>query len=75
MAHYLDNAATTPVRPEAVQAAVEAMTTGWGNPSARYALGTQTTNRMKLWRGDLARALGCQPEEIAFTSCGTESDN
>ena len=75
MAHYLDNAATTPVRPEAVQAAVEAMTIGWGNPSARYALGTQTTNRMKLWRGDLARALGCQPEEVVFTSCGTESDN
>jgi len=75
MAHYLDNAATTPVRPEAVQAAVEAMTTGWGNPSARYTLGTQTTNRLKLWRGDLARALGCLPEEIVFTSCGTESDN
>lgn len=75
MAHYLDNAATTPVRPEAVQAAVEAMTTGWGNPSARYTLGSQTTNRLKLWRGDLARALGCQPEEIVFTSCGTESDN
>ena len=36
--HYLDNAATTPVRPEAVQAAVQAMTEGWGNPSSRYAL-------------------------------------
>jgi len=75
MAHYLDNAATTPVRPEAVQAAVEAMTTGWGNPSARYTFGTQAANRVKLWRGDLARALGCLPEEVVFTSCGTESNN
>ena len=40
MNHYLDNAATTPVRPEAAQAAMEAMTEGWGNPSARYDLGT-----------------------------------
>ena len=41
MMHYLDNAATTPVRPEAIQAAVEAMSEGWGNPSARYALGSE----------------------------------
>ena len=41
MIHYFDNAATTPVRPEAVQAAVEAMSEGWGNPSSRYALGRE----------------------------------
>jgi len=75
MAHYLDNAATTPVCPEAVQAAVEAMTAGWGNPSARYALGSEAAAQLKLWRGDLARALGCAPDEVYFTSCGTESDN
>ena len=39
MFHYLDNAATTPVRAEAAQAALEAMTQGWGNPSSQYALG------------------------------------
>ena len=50
MIHYLDNAATTPVRPEAVQAAVEAMTQGWGNPSSRYELGTKAAARMKEWR-------------------------
>ena len=75
MFHYFDNAATTPVRPEAVQAAVEAMTQGWGNPSSQYALGKQAAERMKGWRADLAGALGCRPEEVFFTSCGSESDN
>ena len=75
MFHYLDNAATTPVRPEAAQAALETMTEGWGNPSSQYALGKQAADRMKLWRADLAGALGCGPEEVYFTSCGSESDN
>ena len=75
MFHYLDNAATTPVRAEAAQAALEAMTAGWGNPSSQYALGRQAAEQMKLWRAGLAGALGCGPEEIYFTSCGTESDN
>lgn len=57
MIHYLDNAATTPVRPEAVQAAVEAMTKGWGNPSSRYELGTKAAAQMKEWRGNVAQAL------------------
>ena len=75
MFHYLDNAATTPVRQEAVQAAVQAMTEGWGNPSSRYALGTQTAEQVKEWRAQVARTLGCQPNELYFTSCGTEGDN
>ena len=75
MTHYLDNAATTPVRPEAVQAAVEAMTRGWGNPSSRYAIGTQAAAQVKGWRADIAKALGCAADEVYFTSCGTESDN
>ena len=75
MIHYFDNAATTPVRPEAVQAAVEAMTEGWGNPSSRYALGTQAAEQVKAHRAQLAAALGCRPEELFFTSCGSEGDN
>lgn len=75
MFHYLDNAATTPVRAEAVQAAVQAMTEGWGNPSSRYALGTQAAEQVKLWRAQVAGALGCQPGELYFTSCGSEGDN
>ncbi|MCI9157224.1 MAG: cysteine desulfurase [Lawsonibacter sp.] len=75
MFHYFDNAATTPVRPEAAQAALEAMTEGWGNPSSQYALGTQAAAQVKKWRGDVAGVLGCLPQELFFTSCGSESDN
>lgn len=75
MFHYFDNAATTQVRPEAVQAAVEAMTQEWGNPSSVYAFGSQAAKLVKGWRADVAGALGCLPEEVFFTSCGTESDN
>lgn len=75
MFHYFDHAATTQVRPEAAQAALEAMTQEWGNPSSVYGFGTGAAALVKKWRGDVARALGCQPEEVYFTSCGTESDN
>ncbi len=73
--HYLDNAATTPVREDAAKAAYEAMISGWGNPSARYALGAEMTAKVKFWRQDVAKALGCGEDELIFTSCGTESDN
>ena len=72
---YLDNAATTPVRMEAAQAAMKAMTEEWGNPSARHALGSQAAERVKQWRSEVAAGLGCMPEEVVFTSCGTEGDN
>lgn len=75
MFHYLDNAATTPVRQEAAQAALQAMTEGWGNPSSRYALGTQVAEQVKTWRKQIADVLGCQPNELYFTSCGSEGDN
>ena len=75
MFHYFDHAATTKVRPEAAQAALEAMTQEWGNPSSVYGFGTGAAALVKGGRGDVARALGCQPEEVYFTSCGTESDN
>ena len=75
MFHYLDNAATTPVRQEAAQAALQAMTEGWGNPSSRYALGTQVAEQVKTWRKQVADVLGCQPNELYFTSCGSEGDN
>ena len=52
MCHYLDNAATTPVRPEAAQAAMDAMLQGWGNPSSVYALGTRAAAQVQGWRGD-----------------------
>ena len=75
MGFYLDNAATTPVRREAAEAAMETMLELWGNPSARYDLGTEMTQRLRGWRDDMAYAIGCLPEEVIFTSCGTESDS
>ena len=72
---YLDNAATTQVCVQAAQAAYEAMTEGFGNPSSGYALGQQAAARVKEHRETVAGALGCLPEELTFVSCGTEGDN
>ena len=72
---YLDNAATTPVCPEAARAAYEAMTEGYGNPSSGYAIGQAAAAKVKEYRAAVADKLGCLPEELTFTSCGTEGDN
>lgn len=75
MIAYLDNAATTPVSPEAAQAACNAMTTDFGNPSTQYPLGKAAKKALDGHRKAVADALGCKPVEVVFTSCGTESDN
>lgn len=75
MSIYLDNAATTPVCPQAAKAAYEAMTEGYGNPSSGYAIGQAAAARVKEYRAVVADKLGCLPEELTFTSCGTEGDN
>ena len=72
---YLDSAATTRVCQEAAQAAYEAMTEGFGNPSSGYAVGQQAAARMKACRETVADSLGCLPEELTVLSCGTEGDN
>ena len=72
---YFDYAATTPVRPEAAQAAYEVLTGNFGNPSSGYELGRRAAAALKGWRADVASALGCTPGEVFFTSCGTEGDN
>ena len=71
---YFDYAATTPVRPEAVNAVVEELQQ-FGNPSSRYPYGSDAAKRVKANRELVAKALGCSPAEVYFTSCGTESDN
>ena len=72
---YFDHAATTPVCPEAAQAALEVMTGQFGNPSSLYPLGKAAAQRRDADRAVIAQALGCLPEELFFTSCGTESNN
>ena len=75
MEHYLDNAATTQVCPEAAQAALEAMTVCYGNPSSTHIKGREAKKLLDKARGQVAAALGCAPGELVFTSCGSESDN
>ena len=73
--HYLDHAATTPVAPEAAQAMLEVLTTQFGNPSAQYSLGQEAKALVERCRSTVAKAVGCKPERLFFTSCGTESNN
>ena len=75
MEHYLDNAATTRVSEAAAQAALAAMTGEFGNPSSRHAAGSRAAQALRNHRTVVAGALGAAPEELVFTSCGTESDN
>lgn len=75
MPAYLDNAATTAVCAEAAQAALEVMTALCGNPSSGHAMGQAAAARLREDRAALAGCLGCAPEEVYFTSCGTEGDN
>ena len=73
--HYLDNSATTQVCPEAAQAAVEAMTGTFGNPSSTHTAGREAKKLLDRSRASVARAVGCEVGELIFTSCGSESDN
>lgn len=75
MEHYLDNSATTRVCPEAAAAALRAMTEVYGNPSSTYTKGREARKLLDASRKLVSDALGCQPGELVFTSCGSESDN
>lgn len=72
---YLDNSATTRPCVEAVAAMVEALETGWGNPSALYRFGMDAQAGLQTARAQVARALGAQMDRVFFTSGGTEADN
>ena len=75
MEHYLDNSATTRVSDAAAQAALSAMTQRYGNPSSTHTKGREAKKLLDTARKQVADALGCTPEELVFTSCGSESDN
>ena len=72
---YLDNSATTKPCPEAVDAMVNALTTGWANPSALYGFGIEGAKALRTARAQTAAAMGAQPDWVFFTSGGTEADN
>lgn len=72
---YLDYAATTPMHPEVIKAMRAFFSEKYGNPSSLHSIGQEAKRAIEQARGGVARALGAQPEEIVFTSGGTESDN
>lgn len=72
---YLDNAATTAMYPEVIDAMVDAMRYQFGNPSSTHSFGQEAKNLIELARKDISNALGVAQSEIVFTSCGTEGNN
>ncbi len=71
---YVDNNATTMVAPEVVEAMEPYFTELYGNPSSLHNFGGQVAKSVKNARKQVAALIGAEPEEIIFTSCGTESD-
>ena len=72
---FLDAAATTPVRREVLEAMWPYLTGEFGNPSSHHSLGDAAATALAGARAATAKALGCRPGEIVFTSGGTEADN
>lgn len=72
---YVDNAATTRLDPDALEAMKPFLLEDYGNPSQPYAFARKTKNALAKARTTIAECIGARPEEIFFTSGGTESDN
>lgn len=75
MTIYFDNNATTMTAPEVVEAMLPYFSQRYGNPSSMYPMGGEAAAAIKKAREQVAGLLGCEPREILFTSCGTESNN
>ena len=72
---FLDHAATTPVRREALEAMWPFLTGAFGNPSSRHGLGDEASRALAAARAEVAAVVGCRPGDVVFTSGGTEADN
>ncbi len=72
---YLDNAATTALSPRVLEAMLPYFTQYYGNPSSVHAFGREAKQGLDRARDQVAKALHCDPSEVIFTGCGTESDN
>jgi cysteine desulfurase len=72
---YLDHAATTPVKPAVLEAMRPYYTEHYGNPSSIYSIARESKKAIETARAQVAKALGAIPDEINFTSGGSESDN
>jgi cysteine desulfurase len=72
---YFDNNATTAVAPEVLEEMLPYLREFYGNPSSMHTFGGQLHRKIEEARGKVAQLMGAEPEEVIFTSCGTESDN
>ena len=72
---YLDYSATTPVDPRVMDAMAPWFSASFGNPSSVHRFGQQAEAAVDSARETVSRVLNCQPDEVIFTSCGSESDN
>ena len=72
---YADNAATTAMSKTAIEAMLPYLDKIYGNPSSLHSVGQRAKEALEAARADVASCLGAQPNEIYFTSCGSESDN
>ncbi len=72
---YADNAATTPISREVLDAMMPALTEAFGNPSSLHTDGQRAKEMLDVSRATIAASIGCAPTELYFTSCGSESDN
>jgi cysteine desulfurase len=72
---YLDHAATTPVDERVIEAMLPYFRERWGNPSSVYSVGRTARRALDESRDTVAGVLGCRPNEVLFTSGGSESDN
>ncbi|MEW6067052.1 MAG: cysteine desulfurase NifS [Nitrospirota bacterium] len=72
---YLDNNATTPLAPEVIAEMLPYLKEFYGNPSSMHTFGGQTHKKIEEAREKVAHLIGADPEDVIFTSCGTESDN
>jgi cysteine desulfurase len=72
---YLDHAASTPMRAEAVEAMMPYLAELYANPSGSHRFARRARQAVDEARDTVARVVGCHPNEVVFTGCGTESDN
>src|SRR5260370_41053976 len=72
---YLDNNATTAIDPQVLDAMLPYLREQYGNPSSAYSFGKKVARAIDQAREQVASLVHCDPAEIVFTSCGTESDN
>ena len=72
---YLDHGASTPVHPQVIEAMLPFWSETYGNPSSHHDFGRRAGIALDKAREKVAELLNAQPDEIIFTSCGSESDN